>query len=232
MSWTLTSFAPMLAALQSMINIEAKFESDGFVVVDDILNDSELCILTERCESEVNTKVGTRNLLSFEWANELAQKLIQHEVLKCLMPKKSVAVQCNYFSKDIKNNWYVTLHRDLSIPVKNQNDSNEWRGWSEKEGVLYVQPPKQVLAKMVAVRLHLEDNNSENGALEVVAGSHKNFTEKGERRLSLVTQGGALIMRPLILHSSTKLKSGQRRVLHFVFGPEKLPNKMEWANAM
>ena len=215
-----------------MTDIEAKFESDGFVVINKIIKEGELCLLAEKCDSEIEFEIGTRNLLKHDWARELAHKLIQNESLKTLMPENAVAIQCNYFVKDVQKNWSVTLHRDLSIPVKAQISSDEWSGWSEKEGVLYAQPPKQVLAKMVAIRLHLEDNNSENGALELVSGSHKNLNRNGERKLSIVEKGGALVMRPLVLHASTKLKSGKRRVLHFVFGPKKLPNKAEWANAM
>lgn len=215
-----------------MTNTQAKFESDGFVVVNEILKTNELRLLAERCESEIESEIGTRNLLKHGWARELAQKLIQNESLKPLMPENAIAVQCNYFAKNVQNNWSVTLHRDLSIPVKSQIISKDWGGWSEKEGVLYAQPPKQVLAEMVSVRLHLEDNNSENGALQLVAGSHKNLNQNGERNLGIVAKGGALIMRPLILHASTKLKSGKRRVLHFVFGPEKLPNNAVWANAL
>jgi len=33
--------------------------------------------------------------------------------------------------------------------------------------------------------------------------------------MQFVRQGGALVMRPRVLHSLTKLKSGKRRVLHF-----------------
>ena len=216
-----------------MINIKTKFESDGFVILNEILSSEQLCTLSERCESEVKANVGTRNLLSIDWAKDLAQTLIENESLRTLMPKNSVAVQCNYFSKSIQKNWYVTMHRDLSIPIKNKINSRQWSGWSEKEGVLYAQPPKRVLAEMLAVRLHLEDNNSENGALEVVPGSHKSDKLKIEKRsLGVVSQGGALIMRPLLLHSSTKLKSGKRRVIHFVFGPKNLPNNMQWANAV
>ena len=215
-----------------MIDIEAKFESDGFVVINQILDKNELSVLAEKCESEIEAKVGTRNLLKFSWARDLAQKLIGNDLLKPLMPERAVAIQGNYFSKDVQNNWSVTLHRDLSIPVKSQVASAEWRGWSKKEGTLYAHPPKQVLEDVLAVRLHLENNNSENGALEIVTGSHKKFNQKGERRLCHVGEGGALIMRPLALHSSTKLKAGKRRVLHFVFGPEQLPNDVEWANAL
>jgi predicted protein tyrosine phosphatase len=42
-------------------------------------------------------------------------------------------------------------------------------------------------------------------------------------------RGGALVMRPLILHASSKATSlSQRRVLHFVFGPPRLPLGLEW----
>ena len=215
-----------------MTDIEAEFEKEGFVIIDNILSEEVLASLTDHCESEVEAEIGTRNLLSFDWVRELAEELISNRSLKSLLPKNALAIQCNYFSKDEKKNWLVSLHRDKSIPVKSKIDSDKWTGWSEKEGILYAQPPKQVLEEMVAIRLHLEDNNSLNGALEVVAGSHKSNDENGSRKLGVVAKGGALIMRPLILHKSTKLIHGKRRVLHFVFGPEKLPNNAVWANAM
>lgn len=213
-----------------MVTSVSKFEADGFIVVNEILDRKNLLAIEAKCESEITVKTGTRNLLKYDWANKLAQELIQNESIKCLLPKNARAVQCNYFLKDLSNNWSVGLHRDLSIPVKNKISSQEWTGWSNKEGTLYAQPPKSVLAKIVVVRLHLEDNDSENGTLEIVPGSHKTLNQERNRILSFVAQGGALIMRPLLLHSSKKLKSGKRRVLHFVFGPESLPNNAEWAN--
>ena len=221
-------------------DIEISFEQDGFVVVDHIFNQSEVKRIAEQCESKVLTSVGTRNLLKFDWVKALASRLIDHQHLSALMPKNAVAVQCNYFSKDIENNWSVGLHRDLSIPVESKVNSRKWSGWSIKEGALYAQPPKHVLSQMVAVRLHLEDNTRENGALEIVPGSHKgaasnpkrssieNSVQQDKRQLCMVKQGGVLAMRPLALHSSTKLKLGKRRVLHFVFGPEHLPDNAKW----
>lgn len=215
-----------------MIDFDVKFKSDGFVVINGVLNEDELFLLSQKCDAEIEAKVGTRNLLQYDWVRELAQSLIENESLKLLMPENAVIVQCNYFSKDLDTNWSVTLHRDLSVPVKEKVISNDWSGWSEKEGVLYAQPPKHVLSEMIAVRLHLEDNDSKNGALELVAGSHKKINQNGERHLALVAQGGVLVMCPLVLHASTKLKFGKRRVLHFVFGPKKLPNNVAWANAI
>ena len=222
----------MFTALHSVTDIEEEFEQQGFVVIDKILNEEALGALIDLCESEVDAKAGTRNLLRFDWIRKLAGELAQNNTLKKLLPKNALAIQCNYFSKDTKTNWLVPLHRDKSIPVKSRIESEKWSGWSEKEGILYAQPPKQVLEEMVAVRIHLEDNYSHNGALEVVAGSHKSVDKREPRKLAVVQKGGALIMRPLILHKSTKLIHGKRRVLHFVFGPENLPNNAVWANAM
>jgi len=159
---------------------------------------------------------------------DIAQYLKKHSDLIELMPSQAVAVQCNYFIKDSVSNWSVALHRDLSIPVQARIDSKKWRNWSEKEGVLYVQPPKAVLQSLLVVRVHLEDNTKENGVLELVAQSHENDAESGLREPACVKRGGVLIMKPLTLHASTKVIKGKRRVLHFVFGSPKLPNGAQW----
>ena len=215
------------------MNTRRKFEVDGFVVVDHVFDQSEICLISSRCEAEIEATVGTRNLLKFDWVKSIASTLMTHEALTTLMPNNPVAVQCNYFAKDADKNWSVSLHRDLSIPIASKVSSNEWGGWSIKEGVLYAQPPQSVLSQMVSVRLHLEDNSAENGALELVAGSHivdlnDAAIQNKERELCVVKLGGVLAMRPLVLHSSTKLRSGRRRVLHFVFGPDDLPDNAKW----
>jgi hypothetical protein len=44
-----------------------------------------------------------------------------------------------------------------------------------------------------------------------------------------VPKGGAMIMRPLLLHASSKSSVGlPRRVLHFVYGPAALPEGLCW----
>jgi ectoine hydroxylase-related dioxygenase (phytanoyl-CoA dioxygenase family) len=79
----------------------------------------------------------------------------------------------------------------------------------------------------------------ESGGLRVVPKSHSQGRLSRERAEELrrqngetvvpVTLGGALAMRTLILHASSKAtKVVQRRVLHFVFGPRSLPLGLEW----
>jgi ectoine hydroxylase-related dioxygenase (phytanoyl-CoA dioxygenase family) len=92
---------------------------------------------------------------------------------------------------------------------------------------------------MLAIRLHLDDCNDRNGALRVVAGSHRlgrlnpidacrERDQHGDVVIG-VPCGGAMLMRPLLLHASSKaVVDTPRRVLHFVFGPGKLPDGLRW----
>ena len=73
----------------------------------------------------------------------------------------------------------------------------------------------------------------------VIAGSHRNGTlstdqmesvrENHPEMTCLVRRGGVLVMRPLLLHASSKsTTTAPRRVLHFLFGPTQLPCGLAW----
>src|SRR5579885_2053723 len=63
-------------------------------------------------------------------------------------------------------------HQDLSVPVAERVDGVLYSGWSEKEGQLFVQLPVSFLERVLAIRVHLDDCDEQNGALRVVPGSH------------------------------------------------------------
>ena len=167
-------------------------------------------------------------MICYDWVKSIGRKLLVNSDLIDLLPKNAELVQCNYFSKNIIDNWSVTLHRDLSIPLAKKIDSERWSGWSIKEGIVYAQPPRSVLESLIVVRVHFEDNDIRNGALHVVPGSHIEGSIETREIICNVKKGGGLVVRPLILHKSQKLQSGTRRVLHFVFGPQSLPDGAEW----
>lgn len=145
--------------------------------------------------------------------------------------------------KSPDHNWLVSIHQDLSIPVAERVQSSACTGWSEKEGEVFVQPPVRVLETVLAVRLHLDDCDESNGALRVVPGSHRfgriSSAKASQLRDRLgeetvrVLKGRAMLMRPLLLHASSKVVSdAPRRVLHFVFGPRSLPEGLRWRAAV
>jgi ectoine hydroxylase-related dioxygenase (phytanoyl-CoA dioxygenase family) len=97
-----------------------------------------------------------------------------------------------------------------------------------------------VLEDLIAVRVHLDDSGPDNGPLRVVPGSHRLGRIPRDQQAALrlefgevechVPRGGALLMKPLLLHASSKATGPrQRRVLHFLYGPPELPLGLEWA---
>jgi ectoine hydroxylase-related dioxygenase (phytanoyl-CoA dioxygenase family) len=143
-----------------------------------------------------------------------------------------VAIQCTYFEKSESKNWLVSLHRDYFVPLVERISSARWKNWSRKEGAVFCRPPDEVLKKLVAIRIHLDHNFEFNGPLKVVPGSHTSEVTEGETVNCHVSRGGALVFHPLLLHASSKVELGKRRVLHILFGPRDLPDNAKWANTV
>lgn len=101
-----------------------------------------------------------------------------------------------------------------------------------------MRPTSDIMSRMLAVRIHLDDCNADNGALRVVPGSHKyGFLSDIQIQqfpktpaVTCVAKGGdAILMRPLLLHSSSSAKiPSSRRVVHLEFAADELPNGVEW----
>lgn len=160
------------------------------------------------------------------------------EVCRCSLGKKAFAVRAIFFDKTATTNWRVPWHQDLTIAVAKQIETPGFDGWSIKEGVQHVQPPREILESMAAIRLHLDDCGADNGALKVVPGSHTlgriDAASAAARAQMSATicearKGDALLMRPLLLHSSSpSTNPNHRRVLHIEYATQDLPNGLEW----
>lgn len=218
-----------------------RFSQDGFVLVSDIFDADECERLAAACRSL--GEPGSRTFLGQDWCAALASALRSHSLLRALIPAEHVAVQCTYFEKSTSTNWLVPIHQDLSIPVAEKVEHAELSGWSLKDGSLYVQPPVSLLRQLVAIRLHLDACGEDDGPLCVVPGSHAagriELTKVALLRDASGTVncvaplGSALILRPLLLHSSSKASgNSQRRVLHFLYGPASLPCGLRWQHAV
>jgi hypothetical protein len=215
-----------------MSGLAAEFERNGCVVVPSAASDIDLAAATAHCDCVALSGAGTRDLLQLAWCAGLARSIRAADPMRALLGGSRTAVQCTLFVKDARRNWAVPLHRDYSIPVKAKVTSVGWSAWSVKQSVPFARPPLRVLESLIAVRVHLEDTDGSNGALQVVNGSHRSGVEHGPRTSHFIPRGSALVMRPLLLHASSKLATGKRRVLHFVYGPATLPDGAQWANAV
>jgi ectoine hydroxylase-related dioxygenase (phytanoyl-CoA dioxygenase family) len=144
-----------------------------------------------------------------------------------------------WFDKTAAANWNVAWHQDLTLAVRERIETPGFVAWSVKAGIPHVQPPDEVLERMLAVRLHLDPCGPENGALRVLPGSHRHGRLADEaidrwRRevpevLCAAQPGDVLLMHPLLLHaSSAAVSPAHRRVLHLEFGLGPLPNGLQW----
>ncbi|MCC6794730.1 MAG: phytanoyl-CoA dioxygenase family protein [Candidatus Hydrogenedentes bacterium] len=222
-------------------------DSDGYAIVEDLFAAQCDEILALLKELPVSQKVrqregvyGVRDLLGI--VPDLKPVLISDKILGLVEPilgNAPFAVRSIYFDKPNDANWMVPWHQDLTIAVNGKSDAPGFGPWSVKAGVVHVQPPAEILENMVTVRVHLDDCTAENGALEVLPGTHVkgrlSSDEINRLRGSIppqvceVKRGGCLIMRPLLLHSSQKSTNEKhRRVIHIEFAACDLPNGMNW----
>jgi hypothetical protein len=174
-----------------------------------------------------------RAILDFAKSERVGALLSQY------FDRKPLPVRAIYFDKRAEANWSVAWHQDLTIAVEERIDVPGFGPWSIKDARVHVQPPTEVLKQMVTVRVHLDAADEGNGALKVIPGSHLKGKLSAEEILCCRSQqseflccalaGDVLVMRPLLLHSSNRSSSDQRRrVLHIEYAGSQLPGGLQW----
>jgi ectoine hydroxylase-related dioxygenase (phytanoyl-CoA dioxygenase family) len=149
-------------------------------------------------------------------------------------------VRAIYFDKSPSNNWLVSWHQDKTVAVSARFAVEGWRAWSLKAGAWHVQPPLAILEDMLTLRIHLDPATVANGCLKVLPGSQRHgliataavrhHIDDSQVVYCEVPVGGAVIMRPHLLHASEKAVAPlPRRVLHFEYSSYPLPPGVAWA---
>ena len=185
---------------------------------------------------------GQRGMLGHPAVHCLANSARIIEVVRPYLPDSPRPVRAIYFDKAPGTNWLVAWHQDLTIAVTHQADATGFGPWSKKDGVIHVQPPVDVVQRMITLRLHLDDTDESNGALRLLPGSHvhgrlaapdiERLRATIPEETCLASRGDALLMRPLILHASSRSTSDRhRRILHIEYAGIDLPDGLRWNHA-
>ena len=169
----------------------------------------------------------------------LAESRLVRNYVQPILGDSFVPARGILFDKIPDANWKVPWHQDVTIAVRERIEVNGFGPWSIKAGVQHVQPPSGVMEKMISVRFHLDDCGVENGALRVIPGSHLQgkipedhfgrLLDESMDTTCIVGAGGALLMRPLLLHAlSPSVVPAHRRVIHLDFAFGELPGGLQW----
>lgn len=203
-----------------------------------VLEDAEIVELRDEV-NQIVEDAGAACVRHLAVRSERIDVLSRSETLLSLLPDGLSPVRSILFDKTEGENWPVRWHQDLTIAVSNEQPVEGYGPWSRKDGIHHVQPPLSLLQGMVTIRLHLDDTPEENGPLWVIPGSHRAGVvslelvadaEKEVAEVCVCQAGDALLMKPLILHSSRRsLWPNRRRVIHLEYARlEDLDPRLQW----
>ena len=174
------------------------------------------------------TRAGARQLLRVPPVRTLAAEPALLNLAETFLGARPIPFRATLFDKTAASNWLVAWHQDTVLPVQQRVDDQSWGPWTLKGGVLHANAPSQALEQIVALRVHLDDSAASNGPLRVLPGTHaRGILGRDEiQRLAdavppvncVVTAGGVVSMRPLLVHSSSKsVDDRPRRVIHIEY---------------
>lgn len=215
--------------------IKRQLEAHGYALVHRCVSEETIEALETALDADQH---GIRNLLSNQVVRRIAGSDEVRKSVASVLGAECFAVRGIFFNKSPKANWKVMWHQDCAIAVREKLHIDGWGPRSNKAHVIHVSPELSVLQQMLAIRIHLDDCGEDNGPLRVILGSHRDgFLSDAEIQnrskenavVCAVLRGDAILMRPLLLHSSAPaVKPSNRRVVHLEFAAAELPHGAKW----
>lgn len=208
---------------------------DGPVWLRDALTPTELDGLTgvAMTSDKPGARLGLTQALQSALAPVTAQ--IRGQVAG-MSPVRAVA-----FDKTAQTNWALPWHQDRIVAVAARHLVAGYENWTRKHGLWHCEPPAEVLAQMLFVRVHLDDGDTDTGAMEIAAGSHKagvvdakqaaTVAQDYPNQVCKARRGDILILPMLTLHRSLAAPMpATRRVLRIDYAASALPRPLTWAH--
>ena len=154
-------------------------------------------------------------------------------------PASLRAVRATLFDKRPDRNWALGWQQDRTIAVKARCDAPGFGPWSRKDGVDYVEPPFDLLTRMLTVRAHLDPVGPDNAPLLIALGSHRlgriaaadaaAIAGRSSCMACLAEPGDVWAYATPILHASdAATRPSHRRLLQIDFAVEELPGELMW----
>jgi len=237
--------------MNKLTKISKEFSENGFGIINEMYADEEInSIIAQIAKADTSKDTFRKSEDLFAIRQFLKEvpavftTLFNTQLRKLIsqvMGSDFFVVKSIYFDKPSSSNWYVPYHQDLTISVDRKIALENFTAWTHKQNQFAVQPPIEILENIVTLRIHLDDTDENNGALQVIPRSHLNKIyqpstidwTKETATNCCVKKGGVMLMKPLLLHSSNRTTNQQqRRVIHIEFSNCNLPEGLAWAEKM
>jgi ectoine hydroxylase-related dioxygenase (phytanoyl-CoA dioxygenase family) len=202
----------------------------GYWVEENVLSEPECDSHIEALSHNLTgrSRAGARHLMTNPTVAALSNDQRLLGLARRSLGEGAVPFRATLFEKSGKANWFVVWHQDTALPLASHNESPEWGPWSRKAGILYAHAPGWALARILALRVQLDGSTRENGPLRVIPGSHAlgvlsdeeifGIARRQEHVECIISRGGVLAMRPLLIHASSRARADEdRRVLHIEY---------------
>ncbi|PZF70911.1 phytanoyl-CoA dioxygenase family protein [Taibaiella soli] len=230
-------------------DLQKNIDQLGFAVAENIYSEDEITALKNMLANQANrpdaTFRKTNDLFAIRQVIKEIPELMPllfndclHRIIRENFGDDYLIAKSIYFDKPANSNWFVAYHQDLTISVAKRINIEGFGPWTVKQNQFAVQPPLNILEKNFTIRIHLDDTNEQNGALRVLPASHlkgiyrpETINLKEEKETTCcVKQGGIMIMKPLLMHASSRTTNAmRRRVIHIEFSNANLPEGLEWS---
>jgi ectoine hydroxylase-related dioxygenase (phytanoyl-CoA dioxygenase family) len=199
----------------------------GFEIIPGVLGPNAVASLGHAIQgsSLPRSRAGMRKAMELREVVALATDPTLVQFAKQALGQDAIPFRATLFDKSSDSNWLVAWHQDTALPLRKKHEAPGWGPWSVKEGVVCAHAPASALEQILAIRVHLDDSRADNGPLRVLPGTHTEGVLSDDSIQELARQvasveghvpaGGILLMRPLLVHASSKVRTdARRRVIH------------------
>ena len=214
-------------------------DRDGAERMPKALSDDELLLFHQLAARHIDIGVGARITGDETLSQILASAGAMDGIARSKLGNRATPVRAILFDKQPGANWALGWHQDRTIAVRHRIETPGFGPWSRKSGIDHVEPPFEIIERMITLRAHLDACGEDNAPLLIVPGSHrlgrvpvgqiKQVVSRGPHFACLANSGDIWVYASAILHASNAAAAPtHRRVLHVDYAAASLPGGLEW----
>lgn len=196
--------------------------------------------LLEECLASLPSQPGVRITRNSKLRDWVVARSAVGRIAQSILGSSAQPVRAILFDKSKDSNWALGWHQDRTIAVRDRGNVEGFVNWTVKDGITHVEPPFDIIKRMLTVRVHLDEVNESNAPLLICTASHRlgrvkeseinAAVEASEIISCLAERGDMWAYCTAILHASEASRHPRaRRVLQVDFSADSLPGGLEWA---